>query len=245
MAANWAKIFDNFGTKVVSKTDVAKGAYVPTSDQRSAISAAGRKPVQGSQFDITVLFDPSLQRVAASYYESQRGVAANRTPEARMGGPFVSSWLGLGDEVLIGNVGTQLFALKLTTAPNTTTAALTAVAGKAKPSVVMSKAKGATGKPKQKIVQRHDFVRNPWVVYGALQRAGGKCEVPGCTRKLFVRSDDSSYLEVHHITPLAEGGDDTLVNAAAICPHCHRELHYGKDRRALRNALRAYVKSLP
>jgi len=35
-------------------------------------------------------------------------------------------------------------------------------------------------------------------------------------------------LEVHHKVPLAEGGDDTVENAIALCPNCHRHAHYGK-----------------
>nr|WP_275041241.1 HNH endonuclease signature motif containing protein [Halomonas meridiana] len=41
------------------------------------------------------------------------------------------------------------------------------------------------------------------------------------------KSDGSPYLEVHHRKPLAEGGDDTVANAIALCPNCHRAAHYG------------------
>jgi len=27
--------------------------------------------------------------------------------------------------------------------------------------------------------------------------------------------------------PLSEGGEDTLENAIALCPNCHRKMHYG------------------
>lgn len=39
------------------------------------------------------------------------------------------------------------------------------------------------------------------------------------------RTNGSPYLEVHHKTPLAEDGEDTVENAIALCPNCHRELH--------------------
>lgn len=29
---------------------------------------------------------------------------------------------------------------------------------------------------------------------------------------------------------LSDGGSDTTNNAVAICPNCHRELHYGRNR---------------
>jgi 5-methylcytosine-specific restriction protein A len=35
------------------------------------------------------------------------------------------------------------------------------------------------------------------------------------------------YLEVHHIKRLADKGSDTTTNSIAVCPNCHRELHYG------------------
>jgi 5-methylcytosine-specific restriction protein A len=34
-------------------------------------------------------------------------------------------------------------------------------------------------------------------------------------------------LEVHHKKQLSEGGEDTVENAIALCPNCHREAHYG------------------
>lgn len=34
----------------------------------------------------------------------------------------------------------------------------------------------------------------------------------------------SLYVEVHHIEPQAEGGDDTEDNAAPLCPSCHEML---------------------
>lgn len=40
------------------------------------------------------------------------------------------------------------------------------------------------------------------------------------------KKDNSPYLEVHHIITLANGVDDTVENAIAVCPNCHRELHF-------------------
>jgi 5-methylcytosine-specific restriction protein A len=78
-------------------------------------------------------------------------------------------------------------------------------------------------------VPRTSFVpvRNPDVVAEVTYRADGRCEL---CRKLapFRRAKDgSAYLEVHHLIKLADGGPDTVENAVAICPNCHRKLHYG------------------
>jgi len=42
------------------------------------------------------------------------------------------------------------------------------------------------------------------------------------------------YLEVHHWTPLAEGGLDTIENAAALCPNCHKQAHFGEHKEFIR-----------
>lgn len=60
-----------------------------------------------------------------------------------------------------------------------------------------------------------------------LSCANGICEK--CSQPApFSRSKNNSpYLEVHHKVHLAHGGDDSIENAEALCPNCHRERHYG------------------
>lgn len=71
------------------------------------------------------------------------------------------------------------------------------------------------------------FRRNPDVVAEVLLRANGKCE-KCCQPAPFVRaSDGTPYLEVHHRVMLSRGGEDTVANAVALCPNCHREAHFG------------------
>lgn len=71
------------------------------------------------------------------------------------------------------------------------------------------------------------YRRNPDVIVEVLIRANGVCE--HCKREApFVRKKDNSpYLEVHHIDILSEGGEDTVNNAIALCPNCHRAMHFG------------------
>ena len=33
-------------------------------------------------------------------------------------------------------------------------------------------------------------------------------------------------VQVHHITPVSEGGADEIVNAIPLCPNCHDEVHW-------------------
>ena len=72
------------------------------------------------------------------------------------------------------------------------------------------------------------FIRNPDVIAEVLERANGFCEI--CRKKApFNRdSDNSPFLEVHHKIPLSKGGEDTVKNAIALCPNCHRHAHYGE-----------------
>lgn len=73
------------------------------------------------------------------------------------------------------------------------------------------------------------FKRNPDVVAEVLERANGKCERCNSFAPFRRASDGSPYLEVHHKVMLSEGGEDTVNNAIAVCPNCHRELHYGDN----------------
>ena len=83
----------------------------------------------------------------------------------------------------------------------------------------------------QKInISTSTFVRDPDVVAAVLKRADGKCE--NCKNKapFFRKKDGTPYLEVHHKVQLKDGGADTIDNAIALCPNCHRKMHYGDSR---------------
>lgn len=71
------------------------------------------------------------------------------------------------------------------------------------------------------------FRRNPDVIAEVLLRANGTCEECRERAPFARKSDGSPYLEVHHKVRLADNGDDTVENAVAICPNCHRQAHYG------------------
>jgi hypothetical protein len=81
-----------------------------------------------------------------------------------------------------------------------------------------------------------DFARCPRVVAWILMQAKGRCEQ--CDEPApFSRADGTAYLEVHHVRPLADGGQDTVDNAVALCPTCHRASHHASDRRDRRRRL--------
>ncbi|WP_395166423.1 HNH endonuclease [Klebsiella pneumoniae] len=70
------------------------------------------------------------------------------------------------------------------------------------------------------------YKRSPYVVAEVLLRAKGKCQ--SCKRDApFLKEDGTPFLEVHHIEWLSKGGEDSVENAIALCPNCHRQAHYG------------------
>jgi 5-methylcytosine-specific restriction endonuclease McrA len=71
------------------------------------------------------------------------------------------------------------------------------------------------------------YERNADVVAEVLEMADGKCQGCGNSAPFKRLIDQSPYLEVHHKVRLADGGEDTVENAIALCPNCHREKHYG------------------
>lgn len=71
-----------------------------------------------------------------------------------------------------------------------------------------------------KIYKRSGKVKG-WV----LRRAKGLCEL--CTEPApFLKPNGEPFLEVHHLIRLKDGGSDTVENCVALCPNCHRYLHY-------------------
>lgn len=89
-------------------------------------------------------------------------------------------------------------------------------------------------KPSKSIVKITVYSRNADVIVEVLKRANGVCEY--CEKEApFKKKNEDPYLEVHHIIPLSENGDDTVGNAMALCPNCHKEAHFGIEQEKYRN----------
>jgi len=71
------------------------------------------------------------------------------------------------------------------------------------------------------------YSRNADVIATVLERADGKCERCLKEAPFIKKTNGRPYLEVHHRIQLAHGGYDSIENALALCPNCHRGLHYG------------------
>jgi predicted HNH restriction endonuclease len=94
-------------------------------------------------------------------------------------------------------------------------------------------------KPIRKEAQQLIYERSTLVIAITRKRAGYLCEVEGCTLPTFITDVGERFVEVHHLTPLAQGGKDTIENTACLCPTHHREIHHGKLRQQLTASLRA------
>jgi 5-methylcytosine-specific restriction protein A len=95
---------------------------------------------------------------------------------------------------------------------------------------------GGTAKPEPKETMSKTYQRDPEVKAWVLREAQGLCELCDASAP-FVAHDDVPFLEVHHVKHLGDGGSDQVENAAALCPNCHRALHYAKDKAARKSTL--------
>ena len=68
--------------------------------------------------------------------------------------------------------------------------------------------------------------RKEWVKIYVRRRANGRCEY--CNQKAaFQTAKGHWYLEPHHTIRLADNGLDHPDFVIALCPTCHRNVHYG------------------
>ena len=97
--------------------------------------------------------------------------------------------------------------------------------------------------PPRLVTAAEQFIRDAAVVAYILSVSEGACEC--CTKPApFTKPNGLPYLEVHHVRRLASGGSDKISNAVAVCPNCHRELHYGANSADLSDSLYAKVARL-
>lgn len=90
-----------------------------------------------------------------------------------------------------------------------------------------------SSKPTSTTISSAAYIRDPSIKAWVLQQADGRCEFCECPAP-FLKEDGQPYLEVHHVTPLSEGGSDRVSNAVALCPNCHRRMHHSQKKLELR-----------
>lgn len=97
---------------------------------------------------------------------------------------------------------------------------------------------GGREKPAAREARTTRFDRDIAVAELARRLAEGRCDLCGEQAPFQVRG--VPYLECHHVEHLANGGADTIANAVALCPNCHRRMHaldHAADRKRLRERI--------
>lgn len=67
-----------------------------------------------------------------------------------------------------------------------------------------------------------------WWKRQAKKKLGYHCIYRDCGNT-FTKKNKQPYIEVHHIIPLCEGGEDALDNLAVVCAHHHRMAHFANE----------------
>lgn len=83
-------------------------------------------------------------------------------------------------------------------------------------------------KPEKREYLIETYARNKGWVAEAKNRFGVYCMCSNC-KNTFIKPDGTPYIEVHHIIPMSEGGEDGLWNLAVLCAHHHRMAHFADN----------------
>lgn len=96
-----------------------------------------------------------------------------------------------------------------------------------------------TGKDSRRIYYQRSATVRTYV----LARARGYCE--GCRVPApFNRPTGEPYLEPHHVTRISDGGPDHPRHVIALCPTCHRKVHFGSDGASYNEQLKGRLEEL-
>lgn len=97
--------------------------------------------------------------------------------------------------------------------------------------------------PGSKKAQVTLIIRDPDVKAWVLINSKGVCE--NCSSNApFISNTGIPYLEVHHVRRLADKGSDTTDNAVAVCPNCHKALHYSEAKESIIESLYKQISRL-
>lgn len=87
--------------------------------------------------------------------------------------------------------------------------------------------------PASRSVTTTQIERDEFVAEYVKRISNGKCAL--CRQPAPFRDKKGrAYLECHHIIWLSKGGADSIENAVALCPNCHRKMHIVNDPRDVR-----------
>lgn len=81
-----------------------------------------------------------------------------------------------------------------------------------------------------KMSTRHKRIPRAYLLSALEARGVDTCICSICG---FQANPESSILEIHHVTPIREGGNDSADNVVLLCPNCHRAIHNKIDNNSL------------
>jgi len=90
---------------------------------------------------------------------------------------------------------------------------------------LMIRASRAAHTPGSRTVVTKGYERDMYISEYAKRRANGVCQLCEEPAPFHTKKGDP-YLETHHIEWLSKGGEDTIENTVALCPNCHRRMHF-------------------
>jgi len=229
----------NYAIKTVSKTDVEKGAYLPNKAQREIMTLFGFMPLHNKHIHIKELFSNRLLTI--SYYPSER-IGSGRSAEIRMGLHDLISYISQGDELLFTHDNHYIFIYNLS--KETEYESEDNIDAQVDMTLLKNKASRTNTRPEQVVQTISTYTRNNTVRSYVKRRSNYSCEMPNCNYIAFIKDNGEEYIEVHHVVPLSEGGEDSIYNTVALCPNCHRELHYATNRVELQRILFNFLSTL-
>ncbi len=237
--------FEAYGIKAVSKTDKNKGAYVPNLQQKEVFRLMNINPFERRQnIEIKELF--TNETLIMSYYGSERE-GSNRSPELRMGLHDLISYFEIDDEILFATDNTNIFIYnlsKLNGQVNDNDESEEKIYSQIDIDSLRQKVQSINTTPSQVQRQISVYSRNNALRAFVKARANYSCEMPNCDYIAFEKENGEKYIEVHHLIPLSEDGEDSVLNTVALCPTCHRKIHYAQNKEQLKETLEEFIRNL-
>jgi len=91
-----------------------------------------------------------------------------------------------------------------------------------------------TGGTRKKTTVRDEYSRSRRTALKALGAASYTCEFSASCRLFMSKASGKNYVEAHHFVPIMAQGDfskslDFSDNIVALCPFCHRAIHYADE----------------
>lgn len=86
----------------------------------------------------------------------------------------------------------------------------------------------------QPVIQtRYAYPRQLALAKSECENADYRCRVDGSHQSFISGTNGKPFVEVHHLVPLGQQYNytvtlDCAANLVALCPNCHRQLHYGE-----------------